>query len=93
MTEPAIVTVLEDKLIEKHMKTVIEMEYSGDVYMLQNDNKQDLLSMFKLLKQVDNGVKSLCNSVSIYLHKQVNAFVEHKSLSSAVEYIQSLFDL
>ena len=52
MTEPAIVSVLESKLIEKHMKTIIEMEYSGNVYMLQNDNKQDLLSMFKLPKLI-----------------------------------------
>ena len=76
MTEPAIVSVLEDKLTEKHMKTIIEMEYSGDVYMLQNDNKQYLLSMFKILKGVDNGVENLCNSVSIYLREHDNASVE-----------------
>ena len=75
------------------MKTIIEMEYSGDVYMLQNDNKQYLLSMFKILKRVDNGVETLCNSVSIYLREHVNAFVEHNSRNSAVEYIQCLFDL
>ena len=61
--------------------------------MLQNDNRQDLLSMFKLLKQVDNDVEALCNSVSIYLREHVNDFVEHNSRNSAVEYIHSLFDL
>lgn len=35
-TEAAIVKVVEDELISKHMKTIVEMENSGVVYMLKN---------------------------------------------------------
>lgn len=35
-TENLIVRVVEDELISKHMKTIVEMENSGVVYMLKN---------------------------------------------------------
>lgn len=35
-TEPIIVKVVEKELISKHMKTIVEMEHSGVVYMLEN---------------------------------------------------------
>lgn len=35
-TEQQIVGVVEDELISKHMKTIVEMENSGVVHMLRN---------------------------------------------------------
>ena len=32
-------SVLEQELIQKHMKTIVEMENSGAVHMLKNDKK------------------------------------------------------
>ena len=39
-TEDPIVKVLEDELISKHMKTIVEMENSGVVHMLKNNKTQ-----------------------------------------------------
>lgn len=46
-TEALIVKVVEDELISKHMKTIVEMENSGVVYMLKNqkiDGKSQSIS-------------------------------------------------
>ena len=45
-------SVLEEELICKHMKTVVEMENSGVVHMLKNDKTQDLACMYKLFGRV-----------------------------------------
>ena len=45
-------SVLEEELICKHMKTVVEMENSGVVHMLKNDKTQDLACMYKLFSRV-----------------------------------------
>ena len=42
-TEPRIVEVLEE-LIKRHIKTIVEMEGSGVVYMLKNSRMDDLAS-------------------------------------------------
>ncbi len=39
-TELQIVGVVEEELISKHMKTIVEMENSGVVYMLKNQRKE-----------------------------------------------------
>ena len=44
--------MLEEELICKHMKTVVEMENSGVVHMLKNDKTQDLACMYKLFGRV-----------------------------------------
>lgn len=41
-TESTIVRVVEDELITRHMKTVVEMENSGVVHMLENKKFQGL---------------------------------------------------
>jgi cullin 3 len=35
-----IVGVVEEELISKHMKTIVEMENSGVIYMLKNQRKE-----------------------------------------------------
>lgn len=35
-TEKIIVKVVEQELISKHMKTIVDMEHSGVVHMLEN---------------------------------------------------------
>ncbi len=39
-TELQIVGVVEEELISKHMKTIVEMENSGVIYMLKNQRKE-----------------------------------------------------
>ena len=43
--------VVEDELIKKHMKTIVEMEGSG-VHMLKNNRMDDLACMYNLFERV-----------------------------------------
>ncbi|ESO98941.1 hypothetical protein LOTGIDRAFT_231265 [Lottia gigantea] len=94
-TEEPIVKVLEDELIGKHMKTIVEMENSGVVHMLENNKTDDLACMYKLCVRVANGLKTMCNCISKYLREQGKALVveEGEEAKNAITYIQSLLDL
>jgi len=107
-TEGPIVSVLEEELICKHMKTVVEMENSGVVHMLKNDKTQDLACMYKLFGRVPQGLRTMVDCISAYLREQGKALVvepdsaEAPSTSSEpaapttknpITYIQALLDL
>lgn len=74
-TEGPIVSVLEEELICKHMKTVVEMENSGVVHMLKNDKTQDLACMYKLFGRVPQGLRTMVDCISAYLREQGKALV------------------
>jgi len=94
-TEEPIVKVLEEELISKHMKTIVEMENSGVVHMLKNNKTDDLACMYKLLVRVPNGLKTMCTCISAYLREQGKALVteEREDGKNSITYIQSLLDL
>lgn len=94
-TEEPIVKVLEEELIRKHMKTIVEMENSGVVHMLQNNKTDDLACMYKLLVRVPDGLTTMCTCISGYLREQGKALVteEGEDGKNAITYIQSLLDL
>ena len=66
-TEPRIVEVVEDELIKRHMKTIVEMENSGVVHMLQHQKTGDLACMYKLFGRVQEGHKTMADCVSSHL--------------------------
>ncbi|XP_077415937.1 cullin-3-B-like isoform X1 [Vanacampus margaritifer] len=93
-TEDSIVKVVERELITKHMKTIVEMENSGMVHMLQNHITEDLLCMYKLFSRVLNGLKTMCDCMSMYLREQGRALVsEEGEGKNPVDYIQGLLNL
>lgn len=93
-TEEPIVKVLEDELIRKHMKTVVEMENSGVVHMLKNKKTDDLACMYKLFSRVPEGLRTMCECISAYLREQGRALVtEEETGANAIVYVQSLLDL
>ncbi|XP_046362624.1 cullin-3-A-like [Haliotis rufescens] len=94
-TEEPIVKVLEEELISKHMKTIVEMENSGVVHMLENNKTDDLACMYKLFIRVQKGLKTMCECISKYLREQGRALVveEGEEGKNAITYIQSLLDL
>ncbi|XP_019733322.1 cullin-3-B-like isoform X1 [Hippocampus comes] len=88
-TEDSILKVVERELITKHMKTIVEMENSGMVHMLQNHITEDLLCMYKLFSRVPNGLKTMCDCMSLYLREQGRALVsEEGEGKNPVDYIQ-----
>jgi len=93
-TEEPIVKVLENELISKHMKTIVEMENSGVVHMLKNNKTEDLGCMYKLFYRVPEGLKTMCNCISAHLREQGKALVaEEDGGKNAILFVQSLLDL
>ncbi|VDD90715.1 unnamed protein product [Enterobius vermicularis] len=94
-----ILQVLEEELINKHMFTIVEMENSGVVHMLNNDRIEDLRRLYKLLKRVPNGLPTMTECISKYLRQKGEALVadsnelESGSGKNPIAYIQSLLDL
>lgn len=93
-TERFIVEVVEDELIKKHMKTIVEMENSGVVHMLMNQKTDDLACMYKLFSRVPDGLKTISDCVSNYLREQGKALVEEQEpATNAITFVQNLLDL
>lgn len=93
-TEQRIVTVVEEELIQKHMKTIVEMENSGVVHMLKCQKTDDLHCMYKLLSRVSEGLKTMASCVSAHLREEGKALVTvDESGANALNFVQSLLDL
>lgn len=95
-TEPRIVKVVEDELINKHMKSIVEMENSGVVHMIKNTKTDDLACMYKLFSRLnDDALKTIAESVSGYLREQGRSLVTFKEDESTnpIAFVQNLLDL
>ncbi|XP_059609467.1 cullin-3 [Phlebotomus argentipes] len=93
-TESRIITVVEDELIKKHMRSIVEMENSGVVYMLKNRKVEDLACMYTLFSRVDDGLKTIVDCVSGYLREQGRMLVkEEETGTNPITYVQNLLDL
>ncbi|XP_013180968.1 PREDICTED: cullin-3 [Papilio xuthus] len=62
-TEPRIVAVLEHELIERHMKTIVEMENSGVVHMLLHTRTAELACVYKLMARVPDGLRTVADAL------------------------------
>ncbi|XP_058450811.1 cullin-3-B isoform X2 [Malaya genurostris] len=93
-TECRIVEVVEDELIKKHMRTIVEMENSGVVYMLKNTKTEDLACMYKLFSRVSGGLKTIADCVSQHLRSMgKNLVKEEESGTNPITFVQNLLDL
>ncbi|XP_045621144.1 cullin-3 [Procambarus clarkii] len=93
-TERRIVEVVEEELIKKHMKTIVEMENSGVVHMLKNNKTEDLACMYKLMSRVSDGLRAVAECVSQHLREQGKALVaEEEGGKNAITFVQNLLDL
>lgn len=93
-TEKQIVRVIEEELIQKHLKTIVEMENSGVIYMLKNEKIDDLRTMYTVLSRIEKeGIETMKNAASKNLREQGKAVVEENAKKSAVDFIQALLDL
>lgn len=94
-TEPRIVEVVEEELIKKHMKTIVDMEKSGVIHMLCNQKTEDLACMYKLFGRVSDGHKTMAECVSGHLRAKGKALVQEDAsqTANAINYVQNLLDL
>ncbi|GJJ75721.1 cullin 3 [Entomortierella parvispora] len=66
-TEPKIRLIVEQEMIAKHLRTVIEMENWGLKQLLVNSRLEDLDRMYRLFGRVPNGSKELQVGVAEYI--------------------------
>eukprot|EP01122_Echinamoeba_exundans_P003081 TRINITY_DN1322_c0_g1_i3.p1 TRINITY_DN1322_c0_g1~~TRINITY_DN1322_c0_g1_i3.p1 ORF type:complete len:767 (-),score=234.76 TRINITY_DN1322_c0_g1_i3:63-2363(-) len=93
-TEPKIREVAERELISNHMKSLVEMEGSGEVSMLKDDKLDDLNRMFNLLGRVPKGHELMRNVMSALVKETGKAIVEApENQSKDKSYVQTLLDL
>lgn len=93
-TKEPIVRVVQEELIGKHMKTIVEMPNSGIVHMLKNNKTEDLECMYRLFSVVKDGLKTMSDCISAFLRQQGKSLVtDDNSGVNAITYIQSLLDL
>lgn len=93
-TEARIVEVVEEELIKRHMKTIVDMENSGVVHMLSHVKIEDLACMYKLLGRVSEGHKIMAECLSEHLRGKGKALVtEETGQTNAITYVQNLLNL
>ncbi|VDK76385.1 unnamed protein product [Litomosoides sigmodontis] len=98
-TEQKILDVLDEELINKHMMTIVEMDNSGVVHMLNNDRIHDLRRLYILLKRVKKGLPTMTDCISRYLRRKGEFLVsegddrEAGTSKNPIHYIQALLDL
>ncbi|KAG0221759.1 Cullin-3, partial [Actinomortierella wolfii] len=87
-TEPEIRTIVEIEMIERHLKTIMEMENSGLRQMLINNRVEDLERMYKLFGRVKTGSKELQQGISAYIKdcgKAINASASEATAAESAE--------
>ncbi|KAK3829359.1 MAG: Cullin [Benniella sp.] len=106
-TEPKIREIVEQEMIAKHLKTVMEMENWGLKQLLIDNRLEDLDRMYRLFSRVANGSKELQGGVSIYIKecgRAINANVHDSTLDNvdkgvppgvalALRWVQEVLDL
>lgn len=98
-TEAKVVHVAEVELISKYMKTLVEMENSGLVWMLRNDKVYDLRLMHTLFRNVADGDEILRTNLRNEVMQRGNALVReaqqsmnHHALITAVLKLKEKYD-
>lgn len=94
-TEPRIVQVVEDELIKKHMRSIVEMENSGVVHMIKNTKTDDIACIYKLFSRLKyDGLRTVADCVSAYLREQGKMLVkEEENGTNPITFVQNLLDL
>ncbi|KAH6936139.1 hypothetical protein HPB50_013801 [Hyalomma asiaticum] len=88
-----VVQVVEQELIGKHMRTIVNMEHSGVEHMLQNWMTEDLTHVFRVLKCVQGGAKTFLECVSKHLRNIGRSIVnDHGDSVSLIPKVMELRD-
>ena len=74
-SEPHILAVLDEELIQRYMHTVVAMDNSGAVHMIQTQKYEDLECMYRLFKRVDGGLKVMVQCISAHLRERGRVLV------------------
>ena len=66
-TETKLLEAVEDEILQKVLKQLLEKEGSGCKVLLANDKSEDLQRMFKLFGRLENGLAPMAEIVKHYI--------------------------
>jgi len=93
-TERKILDVLHQELISEHMQTLVNMQESGLIFMLQSDKILDLKRMYHLLNRVNGGHELMKTLLSELVKNTGKSIVEHPdNEKKPAVFVQSLIEL
>ncbi|XP_050426293.1 cullin-3-like isoform X1 [Adelges cooleyi] len=90
-----LIESIENELIIRNMIQLVEMD-TGVVFMITNNNKDDLACMYRLFDRVPDGLHVLCTWVSQTLRKLGRSLVEEErevDTTNVVHLMKNLVDL
>ena len=93
-TEPKLREVAEGELIERHMRTLAEMEHSGIVAMIEDDKVDDLHRTYKLFKRVKGGLAVIREIMATHVKSRGTQLVQDDERNTdPAQYVQGLLAL
>lgn len=66
-TEPKLLKVVEEEILEKVQQALLTKEGSGCKVLLANDKSEDLQRMFQLFSRLDNGLQPMADIVQSFI--------------------------
>ncbi|RZS00016.1 hypothetical protein BHM03_00029656 [Ensete ventricosum] len=91
-TEPKIISIVEEEMIAKHMRSLVHMD-SGLVSMLLRDEYEDLGRMYSLLRRCAGGVSTIRDLVTSHLRETGKQLVTDAASSrNPVDLVRRLLD-
>eukprot|EP00544_Gedaniella_sp_CCMP2646_P005671 CAMPEP_0202484896 /NCGR_PEP_ID=MMETSP1361-20130828/3851_1 /ASSEMBLY_ACC=CAM_ASM_000849 /TAXON_ID=210615 /ORGANISM="Staurosira complex sp., Strain CCMP2646" /LENGTH=745 /DNA_ID=CAMNT_0049113657 /DNA_START=28 /DNA_END=2265 /DNA_ORIENTATION=- len=77
-TEPKLLKVVEEELLEKVEMALLEKEGSGCHVLLANDKSEDLQRMFRLFGRLENGLQPMANIVQNFMASMGNDVISQR---------------
>lgn len=93
-TEAKILQVVDQEMVGAHLKTLLDMENTGLVPLLREDQNDDLARLYMLSKRVDNGINILKEAFSAHLVELGKSIVcDAEKSQEAVAFVESLLSM
>ncbi|XP_067130366.1 cullin-3-B-like [Centruroides vittatus] len=93
-TEKKVMKILEEQLLRKHIKIIMEMENSGIFYLLKNEKIKKLAFVYQLFSRTEDCLHIMAEYVSKYLRNLgINMIEEGRRNIHILEFIHSWIDL
>eukprot|EP00210_Caulerpa_lentillifera_P002107 g2022.t1 len=93
-SKDAIIGVLRDELISKQMQTLVEMENTGEVALLEGNKYEDLARMYNLFYKVNGGLHLIKTTMAEHVKQCGNQLVNDPELvKDPIGYVLGLLQL
>lgn len=93
-TRLKLIRTVEKEIITAHMRKLLEMENTGLIAMLENERNSELMSFYRLLSRVEDGLKEMRAVITAYIIKLGQAINSDPEISAdPVKWVQAVIEL